>query len=224
MSCGEPCQKSAHMASEFSGRQLATGRRRDTGRREAVDSRVTSRVVYSHSSTSSSDVVYAVSTGRGRSGAPRFRPAGRARSPPATRTRGPRRARSAGAAGPRAGRGRAGTRGTGRAGFTAVLIELSSYPHGSYMKLYIEVSTIVPREPSTEARGQKALGGRVGSVRGGSNQGSTTGGGAVASGRVRGRRTLRNRSTRSLRPNGEPELGSLPRHERKNRSGIRFLP
>ena len=81
MSCGEPCQKSAHMASEFSGRQLATGRRRDTGRREAVDSRVTSRVVYSHSSTSSSDVVYAVSTGRGRSGAPRFRPAAE-RDPP----------------------------------------------------------------------------------------------------------------------------------------------
>lgn len=130
MSCGEPCQKSAHMASEFSGRQLATGRRRDTGRREAVDSRVTSRVVYSHSSTSSSDVVYAVSTGRvsGAEISPPPRPSAMPRSPPATRApapRGPRRARSAGAAGPRAGRGRAGTRGTGRAGFTAVLTFLS---------------------------------------------------------------------------------------------------
>ena len=83
MSCGEPCQKSAHMASEFSGRQLATGRRGDTGRREAVDSRVTSRVVYSHSSTSSSDVVYAVSTGRGvRSRAIRRRRRARSPDPP----------------------------------------------------------------------------------------------------------------------------------------------
>ena len=193
MSCGEPCQKSAHMASEFSGRQLATGRRGDTGRREAVDSRVTSRVVYSHSSTSSSDVVYAVSTGRvsgaeisppprpsAFSAMPRSRPRRPAHPRSAPRTVRRRRRRSPG--GPRQGR-HAG-HGARRFYRRSYCYSLSRY---GYMKSYIdiEVSTIVPREPSTEARGQKALGGRVG----GSNQGSTTGGGAVASGRVRGRRS-----------------------------------